>query len=95
MVHKVLSVVEKRSDVALTNAALKDLGLVKTRSTEALNFIGKGLDSGNAFTRESAVDAVSRLDRNVRTRFAAQLGRIAADSSEPQHVRSQAVEALR
>ncbi len=94
-VHRVLGVVEKRSDVALTDSVLRTLGLLRIQNAEAISFIGQGLNSGNPYTREAAVDAVSRLDRNIRTRFAAHLGRIAADHTERQHVRSQAAEALR
>ena len=95
MVHRVLSAIRKRSDAGPTIGVLQQLGLIKTRNPEALTFIGASLASANRFHREAAVEAVSRLDRVNRLKFAAQLGRIAEDNSEPEQVRLQAVESLR
>ncbi len=95
LIHRVLSVVQKRADLPVTNGILGQLGLVRTRNPEALSFIGGNLDSANPASRRAAVEAVSRLDREVRVKFATQLGRIAADDTEPKEVRAKAVEAIR
>jgi HEAT repeats len=95
ILHRVLTVVRELSDDKVMVECLRELGLLRTRNPEALSFIGKGLDSPNPHIRQSAVDAVSRLERDLRVGFAAQLGRIAADNNEPKEVRSQAAQALR
>ncbi len=93
--HGVLSVVETKSDAVITDGIIRTLGLMKTRNQEALSFIARNLDSGNPCIRAAAVDATSRLDRDLRLTLAPQLRRIAADGNEPEHVRSQAEDALR
>jgi hypothetical protein len=89
-IHKTLLVVSSRSDAGLTSGVLRQLGTSRSRVPEALNFIGTSLDSANQHVRAAAVDAASRLDRDVRGQFAAQLSRIASDPSEPHDVRVQA-----
>ncbi len=93
-VHKTLLVVSRRSDPGLTGGVLRQLGLNKTRVPEALNFIATNLNHADPNVRASAVDAVSRLDHDIRKQFAAQLSRISSDPSEPEHMRSQARLAL-
>jgi len=93
-VHKTLLVVSQRSDPGLTGGVLRQLGLNKTRVPEALNFIGVNLNHADPDIRASAVDAVSRLDHDIRKQFAPQLVRIVSDPSEAEHVRSQAKSAL-
>ena len=94
-VHHVLSIVQKRNESLLTSAIVRELGLQGIKNAEALAFIGKTLDSTDPAIREAALDSVTRLDRENRARFAAQLGRIAADPRESDTRRSQAARALR
>jgi hypothetical protein len=94
-VHKTLAVVARRGDPGLTTGVMKTLGLLKTRNPEALSLLGTGLNGGDRFVRESAVEAVSRLETDVRGRFAPQLARIAADPNETENARALARAALR
>src|SRR6266853_467961 len=82
MIHKVIIFTEKRSEDRLTQEVIRVLGLIRTHNAEGLDFIGKGIGSTNRFVRESALNAASRMDRDVRAKFAAQLGRIANDPEE-------------
>ncbi len=93
--HNVLKFVTKQSNAEITSSALHALHLVRPPDTEALNFIGKSLDSNSPSVRDSAVNVVGGFDREVRVRFAAQLGRIAGDAEEREEVRSRASAALR
>jgi hypothetical protein len=93
--HKVLNFVTKQSNAEITGSALHALQLVRPPNTEALEFMGKSLDSDIASVRDSAVDVVRGLDREVRTKFAAQLGRIAGDPQEGEELRSRAAAVLR
>lgn len=93
-VHKTLLVVSRRSDPGLTGGVLRQLRLNKTRVPEALDFIGTNLNHADPNVRASAVDAVSRLDHDVRKQFTVQLSRISSDPSESGHMRSQARLAL-
>ncbi len=94
IVHKTLLVVSQRPDPGLTGGVLRQLGLNKTRVPEALDFIGRNLNHADPNVRASAVDAASRLDRDVRKQFTAQLSRILSDPSESEYMRSQARLAL-
>jgi hypothetical protein len=94
MIHRVINFAEKRGDDKLTMEVLRVLGLIRTRNGDALDFIGKGLASTNRFVRESALNATSRMDRDVRVKFAAQLGRIASDMNERPEIRARAAESI-
>lgn len=94
-VHKVLGVAVSRADTGLTTGIIRTLGLRKTRNAEALNFLSANLSHADSHVRESAVDAVSRLDRDLHFQFANQLARIASDPRESEHVRSLAVASLK
>jgi len=94
-VHKTLAVVARRGDPGLTSGVIRTLGLSKTRNPEALSLLGTGLNGGDRFVRESAVEAVSRLETDVRARFAPQLARIAADPNETENARALARAGLR
>lgn len=89
--HKVLLLVATRSDAGLTSGVLRQLGLSKSRLPEAMDFISANLNQGDP---ASAVDAVSKLEKDKRALFSSQLIRIASDPAEPQHVRKQATTAL-
>jgi hypothetical protein len=94
ILHRVLLVVSSRSDAGLTNGVIRQLGLSKSRLPEAINFISANLNQNDPYLRASAVDAVSRLDKDKKTLFSSQLIRIASDPKEPEHVRKQATQAL-
>jgi hypothetical protein len=94
-VHKVLVFASARSDADLTNGVLSQLGLSKIRLTEAVDFISANLNQEDKRLRASAVVAASRLDKETRTHFSAQLSRIASDPAEDQYVRGQAASALK
>src|SRR5262249_31281420 len=93
--RKTLCVVARRRDPRLASVVIKTLGLLNSRQPDALNFLGASLGGSDAFVRESAVEAVSRLDRDVRSQFFPQLARIAGDPHESEHARAQAREALK
>jgi hypothetical protein len=92
IVHQVLSFVEKRSEYDLKFSALQEIGLSKIQLPEALDFIAKQLD--DSAVRSGAMTAVSRLDPNVRARYASQLTRIALDPNEKADIRAQAEAAI-
>lgn len=94
MIHRVISFAEARSEDRLTGEVIRVVGLIRTRNAEAVDLIGKGLESKNKFLREAAVKAAVRMDRDVRVKFAAQLGRIASDPDEQPQVRSWAADAI-
>ena len=94
ILHKVLNFVAKRSEVEITISALQALHPLQPQDAEALDFIGKSLDGSREFVREAAVNAVQGWKREVRAKFAAQLGRIAVDPEEREEVRSRAAAAL-
>jgi len=94
IIDKVVDFVKNRSDTGLTTGVLRQLGLMKSRDPHALSLIRSNLDSANPGIRYAAVDAVSRLDRDVRGQFARQVGRIATDDKESQELRSMADAAL-
>lgn len=93
-VHNTLMVVSRRAAPGLTGGVLRQLGLSKTRVPEALSFIDTNLNHADPNVRASAVDAVSRLDLDIRKQFASQLSRIASDPTEAEHVQSQTRSAL-
>jgi hypothetical protein len=86
--------VSNRSDAGLTNGVIRQLGLSKSRLPEAIDFISANLNKEDPYLRASAVDAVSRLDKDKKVLFSSQLVRIASDPREPQDVRKQATQAL-
>jgi hypothetical protein len=88
IVHQVLSLAEKRSEYDVKAPLLQEIGLSKIQLPEALDFIGKELDDPSL--RSNAMTAASRLDRDVRARFAGQLSLIAQDPDEPPDIRAQA-----
>lgn len=92
--HKILMVVSNRADPGLTNSVIRQLGLSKSRLPEAMDFISANLNKEDPGLRASAVDAVSRLDKDKRALFSSQLVRISSDARESQHVRTQATQAL-
>lgn len=92
--HKTLATVGRRADPGLNSGVIRQLGLMKTRSPEALGFLEANLGHPDVHVRESAVDAISRLDPDVKTRFAVHLTRIAADPNESEQSRSLAKAAL-
>jgi hypothetical protein len=92
--RKVLSTVNRRADTGLSNGVIRQLGLMKTRQPEALAFLESNLNHPDTHVRESAVDAVLRLDPDMRSRFANPLARIAADPDESEQTRSLAKFAL-
>jgi len=92
--HKVLRYVAKKSEIEITISGLEALHQVRHPDEEALDFMGKSLDHDSTFVRDAAVQDVLGLDRGLRARFAAQLGRIARDSNETERTRSLATEAL-
>lgn len=92
ILHKVILLARVRSDAGLTSGVLRQLGLTKSRLPEAMDFISANLNQGD---RASAVDAVSRLDKDKRVQFSPQLDRIASDPKEDRYVRSQASAALK
>ncbi|MGZ4830431.1 MAG: HEAT repeat domain-containing protein, partial [Candidatus Angelobacter sp.] len=93
-VHKTLSVVGRRADPGLTSGVIRQLGLSKSRNREALAFLGASLSHADAHVRESSVDAISRLDQDIRAEFAVPLARIASDPNESEYARTQARTAL-
>ncbi len=93
-VQKTLNVVGRRADPGLTSGVIRQLGLIKSRNSEALAFLGANLNHADAHVRESAVDAISRLDQDIRAQFAGPLARIASDPHESEHARTQARIAL-
>jgi hypothetical protein len=94
IIEKVVGFVQSRSDTGLTTGVLRQVGLMKSRDPRALSLIGSNLDSANRGIRYAAVDAVSRLDRDVRGQFARQVARIATDDKESAELRSMADAAL-
>jgi HEAT repeat protein len=93
--QRIATLVTQRANAVLTSGVLDELGLVKTNDPKALALIASSLSSTDANVRFSAVQAVTRFDRDARTQFAAQLGRIAADPKESQQLRSMANAALK
>jgi hypothetical protein len=93
-VHKTLTVVGLRADPGLTSGVIRQLGLIKSRNREALAFLGASLNHADTHVRESAVDAVSRLDHDIRSQFAVPLARIASDPNESDYARARARAAL-
>jgi hypothetical protein len=98
VIHKVLSIAEKRSEVHVRIVIMNAIGLSRTHNPDALDFIGKNLDSENRDVREQAIAAVWHLDRDVRVEFvakhAAQFGWLAADSEIRPEARKQAADAI-
>ncbi len=94
MLHKVLMFVTKRSEGTVTISALRGLNLENRLTAEALDFIDISLNSTDHWIRQTAVDVIRMFPKDVRTKFAAQLGRIARDSKETELTRSLAAEAL-
>jgi hypothetical protein len=95
ILHRVLLVVSSRSDAGLTNSVIRQLGLSKTRLPEAIDFIAANLNQESEGLRTSAVDAASRLDKDMRAQISSQLSRIASDPKESLYVRQQAAQALK
>jgi len=94
IIGRVLGITSDRSDSGLTTGVVRQLGLMKTVEPQALKFIGSALDSPNPTVRFAAAEAVGKLDRDVRARFARQLGRIASDRDESEDLRRMASAAL-
>jgi hypothetical protein len=98
VVHKVITLAEQRSEVNMTLAVLKAMGLSKTHNPEALDFLGKSLDNENSYAREASIEAVGHLDRDVRTgfvvKYAKQFGRLATDASIDPRFQKMAADAL-
>jgi len=94
LIHLVLDLTRKRSDDKLTSEIVRILGLARTRNTEALNFIAACLSRQRPKTHYAAVDAVSRLDRDLQAQFAADLSLIVANPDEDEPVRAMAQKAL-
>jgi hypothetical protein len=92
MFSKVLTFVERQPDLTVKTGVLTQVGLWRKRDTVSLSFIGNALN--NAATRRAAIDAVSRLDRNVRAQYVAQLNRIANDPESSSEIRSAAEAAM-
>jgi hypothetical protein len=92
IVHQVLSLAEKRSEYDVRYPVVKEIGLSRIQVPEALDFVGKELD--NPTGRSGAIVAASRLDREARARFAAQLSRIAQDPDEKPDIRGAAGAAI-
>jgi hypothetical protein len=94
LVHKTLVAVRAQSDTRVQIGVLAQLGLIKTRNSEALDFIATSLDSHDPFVRRAAVDSVDRLDSDTKATFFDRLQSIAADPNESQEIRSEAKAAL-
>ena len=94
-IHRTLLVAGQKSSPGLTGGVLRQLGLSKSRAPEALTFIHSNLQHSDEDVRASAVDAVSRLDRDIRPQFSAELARISANPQESEHMRTQASQALK
>jgi hypothetical protein len=92
--RRVFAVVSNRSDSALTNGVLRQLGLSKIHLPEAMAFIATNLNQSNPYLRGSAVEAAARLEYKDRVQLSSQLGRIASDPTESKEVRKQARLAL-
>lgn len=90
--HQVFSLAASRSEHDVKYPILQEIGLSKIQLPEALDFVGKELDNPTA--RIGAIVAASRLDRDVRARFAAQLSHIAQDPDVPQDIRGAASAAI-
>jgi hypothetical protein len=91
LIHQTLVFLDSHPDAVPGRiGALEQLGLAKTRNTEALAFIGKSLDSDNQFVREASVEAVDRLDPDIRANYSDQLNRIATDPKESERARTAA-----
>jgi hypothetical protein len=88
IIHRVLSLAGTRSEYDVKYPLLQEIGLSKIQLPEALDFIAKELD--DPAVRSGAMVAASRLDRDVRARFAAQLSLIAQDPDETPDIRAQA-----
>ncbi len=92
--RRTFAVVDRRADPGLTGSVIRQLGLIRARTPEALAFLEVNLSHPDIHVRESAVDAVSRLDADVRSRFAGHLARMATDPNESEHARALARIAL-
>ena len=95
MLHKVLTALKgSREPKAIINL-IRSLGILKTRHAEALALIGESLEHKDAAIRMEAVDAVERLDRDLRVKFEAKIIQISIDESESAENRSRAKAALK
>lgn len=92
--RKIFAVVARNADLGLRSGVVRQLGLSKVRTAEALSFLDSNLNHPDINIRESAVDAVSRLDADVRSRFAPRLAAMASDPNQSEHARSLARMAL-
>jgi hypothetical protein len=92
ILHQVLNVAENRSEFDVKYPVLQAIGLSKIQLPEALDFIGNELE--DPIGRSGAIVAASRLDRDVRARFAAQLSRIAQDPDLAPDIRGAAGAAI-
>ncbi len=92
VVHEILAGVKKRPQARLESGLINDFGLLRTNNVEALEFIRNAFQ--NPAARESCVQAVGRMPRDVRTHFQTDLQRVAEDPDVPPELRSAAQQVL-
>jgi HEAT repeat protein len=93
-VHTVLGLVGSGANPALKDGIIRQLGLFQVESEEALSTVKAGLDDSDSDVRKASLDAISRMNANLRVRFTSQLTRIAGDSQEKEDVRQLANKVL-
>lgn len=93
-IHAVLAAVEQRPEFKIKGATIQMLGLYTIINDKALGFIRSGLSGDDRHLRESAIDAVERLPKAVRSTFRRDLQHITDDPSESPEVRSRAAPVL-
>lgn len=92
ILHQVLGIAATRSEYDVKYPILQEIGLSKIQLPEALDFVGKEL--GDPTARIGTIVAASRMDRDVRARFAAKLSDIARDPDVPSDIRGAAAAAI-
>ncbi len=95
MDRKVLAALKGSREPRAITSLLLGLSESKSRSAETLAFIGESLENKNEQIRMAAVNAVERLDRDLRVKFEPKLRQISLDETESSENRSRAKAALR
>jgi len=94
LTHTVVEVARKQNKPELTQGILRGFRKYRTKNSEALAFVGEGLDSHDEWTCRTAVEYVADLPVAERSRFRAQLSRISVDAAESAETRLAASRAL-
>ena len=88
-IDEVLAFADSQTDVSVQIAAVKKLGQLHGPLLDSeLAFIQKHLESANPYARRASVETVGRLPGAIRSRFLAQVTRIATDPNETEETRT-------